>query len=51
MDEIDQAGPLWVFFEDFLDSWLVRPKRVSLGLLVIFAIVAVPAVLSNRKKP
>ena len=46
----DEAGPLWILLEDFLESWPVRPKWVLLAVLVIVAIVAVSVALSKRKE-
>ena len=46
----DEAGPLWIMMEDFLESWPVKPKWVLLVVLVIAAIVAFVAVLTMRKK-
>ena len=41
----DEAGPLWLLLEDFLESWQVKPKWVLLAGLVIIAIVAILVVL------
>jgi hypothetical protein len=46
----DEAGPLWILFEDFLESWPVKPKWVLLAGLVIVAIVALLAGLYKRRK-
>jgi hypothetical protein len=47
----DEAGPLWVLFENFVDSWPIKPKRVLLAVVVISVIVWLVAVLSKRRKP
>jgi RsiW-degrading membrane proteinase PrsW (M82 family) len=46
----DEAGPLWLLLEDFLESWPVKPKWVLLAVLLIGAIVAVLAALFKRKE-
>ena len=47
----DEAGPLWLLFESFLESWPVKPKWVLLTAgLIIAAIVAFLAMLSKRRK-
>ena len=30
----DEAGPLWILFEDFMDSWPVKPKWVLLAVVI-----------------
>ncbi len=42
----DEAGPLWILFENFLESWPVKPKWVLLAGLVIVVVV----VLFKRRK-
>jgi hypothetical protein len=46
----DEAGPLWILFENFLESWPVKPKWVLLAVVVIAAIVALLAGLSHGKR-
>ena len=46
----DEAGPLWLLMENFLESWPVKPKWVLLAGLIIVVIVAILAALSKRKK-
>jgi hypothetical protein len=46
----DEAGPLWILFENFLESWPVKPKWVLLAVVVVAAIWVLIAALSKRRK-
>lgn len=48
--EEDKAGPLWIMFEDFLESWPVKPKWVLLAGVIIGGIWAFIAAMSKRGK-
>jgi hypothetical protein len=45
----DEAGPLWLMLEDFLESLPVRPKWILLAL-VIAALLAFVFVSYKRRK-
>ena len=46
----DEAGPLWIMFENFLESWPVKPKWVLLAVLIFVAIWAVVAALYQAQE-
>jgi len=46
----DEAGPLWLALENFVDSWPVKPKWVLLAILVLSAIVGAVVYLAKRGK-
>ena len=45
-----KLGPLWIMFENFLESWPVKPKWVLLAVLIVVAIWAVVAALTKHRK-
>jgi hypothetical protein len=46
----DEAGPLWIMFEDFMDSWPVKPKWVLLAVVITVAVCWLIAALTKRDK-
>jgi hypothetical protein len=46
----DEAGPLWIMFENFMDSWPVKPKWVLLAVVIAVAVFWLIASLSKRDK-
>jgi hypothetical protein len=46
----DEAGPLWIMFENFMDSWPVKPKWVLLAMVIAVAVFWLIAALSKRDK-
>jgi hypothetical protein len=46
----DEAGPLWLLLENFLESWPVGPKWVLLAGLLLFIIAALVGVLVASSK-
>jgi hypothetical protein len=47
----DEAGPLWLMLEDFLESLPVRPKSILLAGLVALVIAATVAfVIASYKR-
>jgi len=48
--EEDKAGPLWIMFENFLESWPVKPKWVLLAGIVIVGIWAFIVAMLKRQK-
>jgi hypothetical protein len=48
----DEAGPLWILLENFLESWPVKPKWVLLATLaiVLFAAMVRMVVASSKRR-
>ena len=47
----DEAGPLWILVENFLESWPVKPKWVLLATVVIVLIaVMLRSVVASSKR-
>jgi hypothetical protein len=46
----DEAGPLWLLLEDFLESWPVKPKWVLLAGLVVCLIVALVSFRASKRR-
>jgi hypothetical protein len=46
----DEAGPLWLLFENFLESWPVKPKWVLLAVLIVCAIVALVTFYASKRR-
>lgn len=47
----DEAGPLWILFENFLESWPVKPKWVLLATVVVVLIaVMLRSVVASSKR-
>jgi LPXTG-motif cell wall-anchored protein len=46
----DEAGPLWLLLEDFLESWPIKPMWVLLAGLIVCLIVAVVAFLASKRR-
>jgi hypothetical protein len=44
----DEAGPLWILLENFFD-WLGFWGRIGLALGLLFAFIAVVALITRRK--
>ncbi len=46
----DEAGPLWLALESFLESRPVKPKWVLLAVLVIFAIAWLVVFIAAKRR-
>jgi hypothetical protein len=46
----DEAGPLWLLLESFLESWPVKPMWVLLVVVVVFAIAALVIFLASKRR-